>query len=51
MEDFTAVIRLLCGDDKSVNNTEEVFHKLSDRHPKAAAERRRFTDPSLTTAL
>ena len=43
--------RLLCNDDELVFNMEEVFYKLSDRHPIAAADIQHFKDPSLTTAL
>ena len=45
MEDsnFAAAIRLVCNDDKPVYDSEEIFHKLSDRHPEATACNYSFT--------
>ena len=53
MEDgnTTAAIRLICSEQKPVSDSEEVYVKLTERHPAPNKDRQQFNDANLTTAI
>ena len=49
--DVSNAIRLLHSEDKPVYDSDDIYQKLTDRHPQIPSSRIPFNDPRYTNAL